>query len=200
MKDDEVRRWIQGLAHGDESAAREVWQRYYEKLVRLARHVLRNANRRMADEEDAAQSAIRTFFLGAPKGQYPDLDDHDGLWKLLVTITVRKSLNQIKRANRQKRGGGAVRGESVFLDRKDLRSARGINEVLGEEPTPELAALMNEQCEQLLGRLDDDSLREVARLKIKGYRTKEIAERLDCNERTVHRKIVRIRKIWAVGG
>ncbi len=200
MKDDEVRRWIQGLAHGDESAAREVWHRYYEKLVRLARHVLRNANRRVTDEEDAAQSAIRTFFLGAPKGQYPDLDDHDGLWKLLVTITVRKSLNQIKRANRQKRGGGAVRGESVFLDRKDLRSARGINEVLGEEPTPELAALMNEQCEQLLDRLDDDSLREVARLKIRGYRTQEIAEKLDCNERTVHRKIVRIRKIWAAGG
>jgi DNA-directed RNA polymerase specialized sigma24 family protein len=48
----------------------------------------------------------------------------------------------------------------------------------------------------LLGLLDDDSLRQIARLKLEGYTNEEIAERLGIVERTVERRLNRIRRQW----
>jgi hypothetical protein len=47
-------------------------------------------------------------------GRYPRLKDGDDLWKLLVTITCHKAASQARRVRARKRGGGHVRGESVF--------------------------------------------------------------------------------------
>ena len=60
-------------------------------------------------------SAFATFFRRARKGQFPRLQDRSDLWQLLVTITERKTLNQVRDQKRQKRGSGAVRGDSAFL-------------------------------------------------------------------------------------
>jgi DNA-directed RNA polymerase specialized sigma24 family protein len=115
----------------------------------------------------------------------------------LVTITARKAAAQLRRGHRQKRGGGAVRGESVFVRGHSSERAMGIDQVLGQEPTPELAALISEECEQLMNRLEDESLRRIALLKLEGYSNEEIAEQLDCAPRTVERKLARIRTAWA---
>lgn len=111
-------------------------------------------------------------------------------------IAARKVANQLRDQTRQKRGGGAVRGESVFEAIQYGQNSPGIQEVLGTEPTPALAAEVAEQCEQLLERLDDDQLREIARLKLEGYTNKEIAKQLSVQTRTVERKLGLIRKLW----
>ena len=51
-----VSRWIGDLAGGGdtEAAAQQLWERYFERLVNLARARLRAASRGPADEEDAA--------------------------------------------------------------------------------------------------------------------------------------------------
>ena len=46
--------WIDALRCGDEEAARQLWRRYFESLVRLARPRLRSEARGAADEEDVA--------------------------------------------------------------------------------------------------------------------------------------------------
>jgi len=198
--DDEVTQWLAGLAEGDESAIQRIWERYYQRLVRLARQKLGDSSRRMADEEDVALSAFHSFYRGAAAGRFPRLDDRHDLWKLLVTITSRKAVAQIRRSHRQKRGGGTVRGESVFVRAQASQQGVGIGEVLGHEPTPEVAALVAEQCATLLERLTDESLRQIALYKLEGYTNEEIARQLGCAPRTVERKLARIRECWAEEG
>ena len=196
MNDDEVTRWLGQLAEGDEAAAQRIWDRYYGKLVHLARRKLGDVNRRMADEEDVVLSAFHSFCRGVAAGRFPRLDDRHDLWKLLVTVTARKAVAQMRRTYRQKRGGGAVRGESFFECGDSSNRNAGIGDVLGEEPTPELAALLSEQCEQLLDRLEDESLRKIALAKLEGYNNEEIAVQLGCAPRTVERRLAQIRQRW----
>jgi DNA-directed RNA polymerase specialized sigma24 family protein len=194
--EDEVTIWLGRAAGGDERTIQEIWQRYYDKLVQLARRKLGPVGRRAADEEDVALSAFHSFYRGAASGRFPQLADRHDLWKLLVTITCRKAIAQIKGATAQKRGGGTVRGESIFQQRGESESIGGIGQILGDEPTPELAAMVAETCGNMLEQLDDDLLRQVAVMKMEGYSNDEIAAELNCVTRTIERKLARIREIW----
>jgi RNA polymerase sigma factor (sigma-70 family) len=195
MTDDAVTLWLANLAGGDQQAAEQIWQRYFDRLVHLARKKLEGLPRRMADEEDVALSALHSFCRAVGAGRYPQLQDRDDLWKLLVTITSHKAIAQFRRQRAEKRGEGKVRGESIFIGPDDAESP-GIDGVLGQEPTPELAAMMAETCEGLLQKLDDESLRETALLKLQGYTSAEIARHFGLTERSVERKLERIRKLW----
>jgi RNA polymerase sigma factor (sigma-70 family) len=194
--DGSVTRWIGDLVAGDAagSAAQKLWERYFERLVHLARDRLRTGPRGPADAEDAALDAFDSFCRGATAGRFPRLDDRDDLWALLVTITARKASEQVRRERRLKRGGGRVRGERE-LGQADP-DAGGLDELIGREPTPELAAMMAEQYLHLLGRLDDETLRRIAAWKLEGYSNEEIAARLGCGRRTVERKLGVIRTTW----
>ena len=52
-----ITQWIADLKRGDPQAAEKLWQRYFERLVRLAKKKLRTPLR-IADEEDVALSAL----------------------------------------------------------------------------------------------------------------------------------------------
>jgi DNA-directed RNA polymerase specialized sigma24 family protein len=191
---DSITVWIASLKSGDRDAAQKLWQRYFTALVRLARDRLRGAPRAMADEEDAALSAFDSFFRGAACGRYPRLDDRNDLLRLLVVITERKVIDQVKRERRQKRGGGKNRSAPGSVDAD--HSQREMARVAGAEPTPEFAALVADECRRLLTGLRDDSLRTVALLRMEGYTNDEIAQRLGCSLRTVARKLDLIRGVW----
>jgi len=194
--DDDTAQWIVRLCQGEELAAQKIWERYYHRLVRLARKWLGDTPRRMADEEDVALSAFHSFCQAAAAGRFPRLNDRQDLWKLLVTITARKATRQIKQMDRKKRGGGAVRGESVFARVDDSVPDFGIDQFMGNEPTPEFAALLAEQCERLLDTLEDESLRKIALYKLEGYSNEEVSREMDCSLRTVKRRLARIRTEW----
>ena len=49
-----VTRWIEQLKTGDPLAAQKLWERYFQRLVGLARKKLLDAPRQAADEEDVA--------------------------------------------------------------------------------------------------------------------------------------------------
>lgn len=196
MIDDDVTQWMRELAQGDESAAQRIWDRYCEQLLHLARRKLGDRHRRVADEEDVVLSAFESFCRGVAAGRFPRLNDRHDLWKLLVTITARKAVAQLRRVHAKRRGGGAVQGESGFIVNKPSGQCAGIGEVLGREPTPEFAAQVTEQCERLFDCLEDEWLRVVVLLKLEGYGNEEIARHLDCARGTVDRRLGRIRKIW----
>ena len=196
MADDDVAEWMVRLGEGDNEAARRIWQRYFGRLMRLARRRLEGQPRRVADEEDVALSAMKSFYRGMAAGRFPHLRDRHDLWRLLVTITARKALDQARRVYAKKRGGGRVRGESAFRgsDRSSLPG--GIDQVLGEQPTPDFAVMIAESCVSLLECLDSESLKEVALLKMEGLSNEEIAAELSCTTRTVERKLAQIRRKW----
>ena len=55
-------RWLDDLKAGEGEAARRLWERYFDRLVHLARSELRARRREAAeDEEDAALSAFDSF-------------------------------------------------------------------------------------------------------------------------------------------
>ena len=192
-----VTQWIHQLQAGDRAAAQELWNRYFQRLVGLARCKLQGAQRRAADEEDVVLSAFESFFRGAEQGRFPRLDDRDNLWRLLVVITERKAWNLVQHERRQKRGGGEMRRESGPADGEDSLAEAGINEFASREPTPEMAAQVADECRRLLELLGDATLRSVAVWKMEGYTNAEIADKLGCVPVTVERKLQLIRRVWA---
>jgi DNA-directed RNA polymerase specialized sigma24 family protein len=190
-----VSHWIEQLQDGGgDAAARQLWERYFDRLVRLARVRLRDLPRGPADEEDIALSAFESFCEGAAARQFPQLDGRNDLWRLLVTITARKANAQVKREYRQKRGRGRVLDEAALAE--GVSDVIGLAGVIGNEPTPEFAAQVADELRHLLGRLRDAPLRTIALLRMDGYRNEEIAQKLDCSLRSVERKLDLIRKVW----
>jgi DNA-directed RNA polymerase specialized sigma24 family protein len=184
-----VTQWISALKQGDQSAARGLWDAYFRRLVGLARARLRDAPRRIADEEDVALSAFDSFCRGARAGRFSRLDDRDDLWQVLVMITVRKAIDLRNYEGRQSRGMGRVQSLTE-LSREALES------VGGDGPTAELAAQLAEEYQRLMEQLGDPTLQSVATWKLEGYTNDEIAVRLGCVTKTVERKLARIRSRW----
>jgi DNA-directed RNA polymerase specialized sigma24 family protein len=198
---EEVTQWLTKLGRGDPAAAQAVWDRYFDKLVLYARRKLEGLPRRAADEEDVALSAMQSFCRNMAAHRFDEVADGEALWKLLVTITARKACALRRRQFAAKRGGCTVRGESAFVGRQaDEGRDDGIGAVLGEEPTPELVAMVAEDCRAMLDRLGDATLRQIALYTLEGYSPPEIAEKLACVRRTVERKLERIREKWAKEG
>jgi DNA-directed RNA polymerase specialized sigma24 family protein len=192
-----VTRWIGDLKGGDAGAVDQLWRRYFDGLVRLARKKLGAAGRTAAveDEEDAALSAFQSLCAGVAKGRFDRLRDRDDLWRLLVVITARKVYDQVKRQRQLKRGAGRVVCE-VDLAGPDPSEPRGFEQFIAQDPSPEFAAMVAEEFQRRLDGLPDETLRRVALWRLEGYSDNEIAQRLGCVSRSVQRKLELIRKAW----
>jgi len=193
--------WIDRLKVGDPDAAQKLWERYFRRLVGLARKKLRAAPRRAADEEDVALSAFDSFCRGAEQDRFPQLHDRLDLWQLLVLLTARKAVDLAQHERRQKRGGGAVLDEAALPGPAGSSAQEAaLEQIEGPEPTPAFAAQVAEECRRLLERLDSPELRDVALRKVEGYSNEEIADQLGCGLRTVERRLRLIRGIWEQEG
>jgi RNA polymerase sigma factor (sigma-70 family) len=189
--------WIKELKAGNRTAPQKLWEGYFQRLVSLARRKLVGAPRRAADEEDVALSALDSFCRAVGEGRFPRLDDRHDLWQLLVLIAERKAYDLRQHEQRLKRGGGRVQDEAALEGTVEGSTVPGLAQVVGREPTPELAAQVAEECRRLLDALDDEPLRTIALWKLEGYTNDEIAAKLDLSPRTVERKLNRVRRIWA---
>ena len=85
-------------------------------LLDLARHHLDRRLRQREDEDDVLQSMYASFCLRQRRGNF-DLSGRDDLWKLLVTVTLRKARNAARSHRREVRdyrrecaeAGGTIR-------------------------------------------------------------------------------------------
>jgi DNA-directed RNA polymerase specialized sigma24 family protein len=185
--DGSVTRWLGQLQAGDPAAVQQLWERYFRRLVGLARKRLGDAPRRVADEEDVALSAFDSFCRNAEAGRFPDLLDRDGLWRLLMVITVRKAAHLVRDEQRQKRGGRPASAPSDEV---------GLDQVLSREPRPEFAAEVADEWQRLVTLLGDSELEAVALLRMQGYTVEEIAHQLGYVPRSIKRKLRVIRAAW----
>jgi RNA polymerase sigma factor (sigma-70 family) len=187
--DGSITHWIREIQDGNQQVAQELWERYFAKLVQLASMELRGAKRQMADEEDVAISVFDSFCRAAENGRFPDLADRDSLWRLLVRMTARKSIDLRRRETRLRRGGPA-RAEQAGQPSGDEALALAI----GDTPSPEFAAMMAEELREVLEFLDDGEFRAIAIGKMEGYSNEELADQLDCSVRTIERRLGLIRE------
>ncbi len=180
-----IAHWVDRLQAGDPEAARMLWERYFHRLVGLARKKLQGTPFGSA-EEDVALAAFDSFCRGSRQGRFPDLTSWDNLWGLLVTITAREAYHFVEHEKRQKRFPGPAGGD--------------IDQVMSREPDPAFAVLVADEFQRLLGRLEDPVLRAIAVWKMEGYTNQDIAARLSpvrrAGMRTVQRKVELIRKMW----
>jgi DNA-directed RNA polymerase specialized sigma24 family protein len=186
--DNSVSHWLALLKEGEKAAAQPLWERYFRRLVALARGRLLGMPRGAADEEDVALSAFAAFCQGVAAGRFPDLADRQELWRLLMTLTARKAIHLVRDQHRQKRGG------ALTVEDEDLDA------IVGAEPTPAFAAQLAEEFQRQMDRLGDPTLRAIALAKLEGYTNEEIAGKIDCAPRTVERKLRLIRALWQEEG
>lgn len=187
---------LDSVRDGDDQAIAKLWDDYYQQLVRIAAKRLPTNLRRTGDEEDIALSAFNSFIAGIRQDNFPDLSGRDNLWGLLITLTGRKVHAHLRHQTRQKRGGGTVRGESVFLDHAGDLKAGGIGGVTGDSQPADIHAELAEACDELLSQLDDVQLKQIAVMRMDGYLVDEIAERLELSKRAVERRLQLIRRTW----
>jgi DNA-directed RNA polymerase specialized sigma24 family protein len=187
---------LSALKEGDHAAANLLWQRYFPGLVDLARRKLGSQPGGAADEEDVALGAFAKFCSLAEQGRLPEVRNRNDLWGLLVTLTVRLAIDQVRRERRQKRGGAAAPGDDG-LPEPLLPSAVLAEDVASREPAPDFTVQVAEECQRLLGGLEDDDLKSIAQWKFEGYTNDEIATKLGVVLRTVERKLRAIREQWA---
>jgi DNA-directed RNA polymerase specialized sigma24 family protein len=189
---DSVTLWLDDLRAGNDTTVARLWDRYFQRLVKLAGAKLPSHKRREFDEEDVALSAFQSFCDRVSRDQFAWMSDREDLWRVLATITARKAIDSIRHQTRLRRGGGAVLGESAVI----AEDQDGMAALLSEEPTPDDAVRFTEDYERLLAKLGDDTLRRIALRKLEGHTSEEIAIQLGISKRTIDRKLNLIREIW----
>jgi len=186
---------LQAMQRGEEQAFDVFFQEHYDRLVRFAKKKIGSFPLRTFDEEDLALSAMNSLFDGLRENLIAAQSNVD-LWRILVSIVNRKLINLRERVMAQKRGGGNVRGDSIwtqtsednfFHQQKDHRL----------DNAPDACIELLETTDRLFRKLENDDQRKIARLLLEGYRIDDIATELDCVRRTIERKIVRIRELWS---
>lgn len=190
VSDGSITRWIGLFRVGDAAAAEKIWNRYFASIVGVARAKLGMIPSGTLDAEDIALSAFHTLYRAAAANRLPEMLDRNVLWQSLILITAGKVIDAKRREFSQKRGGLLAPNTPLHLT--DL--------VQSDDQDPALAAMFAEQFESLLDLLEDRELQEIAILKLEGFTNTEIAERLDCGERTVKRRLAVIRRVWEENG
>src|SRR4051794_40388805 len=131
------------LRAGQEAAAGELFHRFVHRLLAVARSRLTDRLRGKVDPEDVLQSVFLSFFRRHRKGQFA-LTDWDGVWGILVVITLRKCGNHVEYFGTARRDVG----REVHLP----PSAHGQPgpRALARDPTPAEAAVLADTLDQLM--------------------------------------------------
>jgi RNA polymerase sigma-70 factor (ECF subfamily) len=173
------------LQEGESVAAGEILDRYTTRLIGLARKRLSPKLARRIDPEDVVQSAYRSFFRAADRASL-HVNENGDLWRLLAAIT----LNKLRMQARRHRAARRNLDREEFPDRDDGKLM--IADQLTESPSPEQAALIAEQVELLMRGLVERQ-RYGLELRLQGFLIEEIAQKLECSERTVRRWLDQIK-------
>jgi RNA polymerase sigma-70 factor (ECF subfamily) len=183
MADDEL---IERCRAGDQDAARVLFDSYVERLLPLARRRISQRLASRVDAEDIVQSVFRTFFARLKDDQF-EINSQDDLFRLLVRITVHKTLRQIAHHRAAKRNPGQEMGQSDSAHEQLLQ-------LLTSEPTPEATVSFLDQLEHFMQQMPDSD-RKILELRMEGYSTDEIAQKTGSYDRKIRRVLERIRDL-----
>jgi RNA polymerase sigma-70 factor (ECF subfamily) len=157
------------LQAGDGEAASKVFHRFAKRLIGLARQRLDTQLRPKVDPEDVIQSVFRSFFAHQAAGELAGLLSWEGLWGMLVIMTLRKCRRQMR---------------LFYADRRDVRREVALEPLLASEiyapelydrePTPAEAAVLTETVKELLKQLRGRP-QQILVLYLQGYSVRQIS-------------------------
>ena len=187
-----VSRWRKG----DQDAAKQLFDRYASRLVALARRQISQRLASRLDPEDVVQSVFRSFFGRVKAGKFR-IEEQDDLGKLLVRITVNKTLRKVEyhRAAKRDPSQEVVQGDHASDD---------LLQVLDRDPTPETVVAFVDQLDHFLNQLRPEE-RQILELRFQGYTNGEITKKLGIYDRKIRRLIERVRGLaeqegWSIEG
>jgi RNA polymerase sigma-70 factor, ECF subfamily len=174
------------LRQGEQDAAARLFDGYARRLIGLAYRHLDSRLRQKVGPEDVMQSVLKSFFARQRAGQF-ELADWDGLWALLVRITLHKCGHQVEYYR------AACR--DVTREQAALGSDESVHafQALAAEPSPDEAAHLAELTEEVMKSLGSDRERQIFALSLEGHTPVEISEQVGRTDRTVQRTLARIR-------
>ncbi len=182
-----VTNWISQVREGRSTAAGALWQRYEKRLLALASKRLLGKGVIIADEADVVNDAIGAFLMRIREGAFHDLEDRNGLWKLLATITINRANSLVRDENRGKR--------SIAHTIHDSSLSQPLDESLAAaQQPPDATVLFAETFGEFLSLLGDGELEEIALAKMEGASNDEIARKIDRSIPTVERRLRLIRR------
>jgi DNA-directed RNA polymerase specialized sigma24 family protein len=187
----DVSNFLMKLENGEDGAAEDLWNRYFNQLVRFVNSRLDTRYRTVFDAEDIAISAVHSFCIAATNKRYSSLADDSAVWRVLVSIAIYKLLHFVRNVDRLKRGGHYRRGGRCSADNSCL-----LGQITSREPSPESTVACMEQFEFLIKLLDDKKLEQLVVWKMEGYTNCDIAIKLNKSTRTIERKVKLVREIW----
>ena len=156
------------MPHGSEDDLSDVYRRYIARLCRLAERLIGQRLGQQYSPEDAAHSALASFYHGIHEGRF-HVERSGKLWSLLATILHHKI---------QKRGG-RIRDEPLA------------GEPLDPHPSHEDAVELADAIETVLAGFKPHHV-EICRLYYQeGRDVGETAAAAGCSRWTVHRVLER---------
>jgi RNA polymerase sigma-70 factor (ECF subfamily) len=185
--DEPSQRLLARWREGDQQAATELFERYSERLIALARSRLSAKLSQRVDPEDVVQSVCRIFFTEAREGRY-DLQRGGDLWQLLAAITLHKLQSLVHYHSAQKRAPQRERGFGTEDSLVRIQPT-----AFAADPTPLEAATFVDEVELILGRLDSRH-RPIVVLRLSGKSLEEIAAELKYSDRTVRRVLDQLKR------
>ena len=185
------------LKAGDKDAANELIGNYFDRVAGAARRRLKQRRLRGTDSQDIAASVFESLWKKVENKQFSeeDLTNADEFWRLLCTMIRFKTEDHIRREHADKRGGGQIRGESIFIKPGDDKVPGLAGQSDGALTAAEMAAF-KDQHEMMMRLLEDPTLQEVVTLRMEGHKVADIAAHYDKSQRWVKRKLALIREIW----
>lgn len=181
-----VTRWISEARLGKSVAAENLWERYSQRMMRLAAKRIAGAGIVIADEQDVANDALGAFFMRIREGGYEELGNRESLWRLLATITLNKASMLVRDETREKRDVRKVQHGNDLGHPLD-------NVSRPSEQTADAIVLFAETINQFLSELDEAEMQEIALAKMEGYTNTEIAQRIGRSDATVDRRLKLVR-------
>jgi len=177
---------VESCRRGDQRAAKMLYDRYVGLLLAQAKRRLSQRLASRVEAEDIVQSVFRSFFLRLQKGEY-QFDQGEDIAKLLLRITVNKTLRQVTYHQAAKR---ALQQETP----QPTEANEALIQVAGRDPSPEEAVAYVDEVEHFLKQLPTEA-RRIIELRLEGFSEREIAERLQISDRKVRRINERIREL-----
>jgi len=187
MSDLDSENLLERWRKGDQSAAAEIFERYVNRLIGVARNRLSARMSKRIDPEDVVQSAYRSFFRQAATGRYEFARSGD-LWRLLAAFTIKKLHSQVEHHSAKKRA----------IDREEAdpgvgSSLYGIHpEFVSREPSPVEALAVAEELQNVMEMLAPEH-RRILEMRLQEHTIEDVAATLSCSERTVRRVLNRVK-------